>query len=66
MKYKKIIEMQVAFCNSCVHKEYKCGKCFVLEFAKKIVDEVLEEQKRKLHNKGCMAMIEMRNGCGGC
>ena len=65
MKYKRIIKLQVSFCNSCIHKESCCSGCYVLEFAKKIVDDVLQEQKRKLQKKGNLAMINMRNGYGG-
>jgi hypothetical protein len=63
MKYEKIIELQVSFCKSCVHKE-TCGKCFVLEFAKLVTDNVLQEQKRKLQKKGSLAMINMYNDSG--
>ena len=66
MKYKRIIELQVSFCKGCVHKESHCTGCFVLEFAKQITDEILQEQKRKLQKNGNHAMIDMRNGCGGC
>jgi hypothetical protein len=65
VKYKKVVQIQAEFCRTCVHKE-KCRSCYVLGFAKEIADYVIQEQKRKIQHKGGLAMINMRDGCGGC